>query len=680
MPPRVSARLKSRGADNPNPNGQNDTEASTKPHPVIERQGQTLEHNESSSIKDQPTTSGRGVLARQQNLHSDSVSQSQQFSGSPPLASERSSEHTYDDDASSQTRRPKPLKVQPKAARRRGDSEREALEREYAERHASHPNATGKGATVHLDQAPRRGRGGFENLGNRGNVRVQREYTASGVLGGATLKEKTPRAQRGGVSSRPGRRTNLLDEDAETSSTSKTPKRGPGRIKKEDTTAQADVSGEPVKKSTSKRTRKATVKPTTVVKVEDDELEHLSDEARWDDETATKLEIAQISLISDEESGDDEMPQSGFAAVNRRERSIRPPGFQLLPVRLERHDHVDRQIDVNTESSSLAAAELRKRAKKKEAEHGLTLQADEAAEVIHSAMGIGKESSKDSRGAGSKRQWKGVYDEHEDIDGTMAGIDYMDLDTEQATGGAGAEERSTEADHTLHDESKKPPRTQIRRPKLPGYQNSAPTMLSIEDDDDMTEAISIFKELHQDVSAIAGDTSSLKGNPARENKVFLMQLPAILPTLRDANKPAPKAKAERARSPTGNAPSSQNVASTVKPDPDSGTKPNPASLHIANAHDATTFAPTAGTVGELTVFQSGKIIASWGGLELDIIESQRSGFAQEILLHDYQRTTTKVKDESRWEEVIRCGEEAHSMGHVDAGYVAGPDLGTLMGL
>lgn len=677
MAPRNSARLKKKSGNTHQSDEARDLEEAPSIATPIQTPVQVPDLNDLLASK-------VSASSAQSNAHLQGPAQDARHAPSQPTLVSSPSNTAASDleivgDDPSQARRLKPLKVQPKAARRRAELEREALERKYAERHKGPSAGANRGATAQASLSSHRGRGTFENSSHWGSKRAPREYAASGVLGGTAPKEKMPRARRGGASGGSSRRTMLTDEDAEDSK-SKGRNHGPDRIKREDTNVQADEDGDVIM-SSPKRTRKSAAKQSNEVKIEDDRAGNLSDEARWDDESGPKLEIAQISLISDEESEEEAIRPSSFAAVNRRERSVRPSGFQLLPIRLERHEHMERQVGVNTDASSLASAELRKRAKKKEGQDGLSLPEKEAADIIQSTMAKSKGKAKDTDVDVSARPFKGVYDEDEGSDGFLEERDPMDLDTEQATAGAEAT-ISAEAGEAARDEERKPRRVRIRRPRKSGYQNSAPPFPVAEDDEDMAEAIGISKEVQQTSSNAQPNTSressELKGNPRREAKVFLMQLPAVMPALRDINKPPPKVKAESGKTPD-NAPSSQSRATSSKPDADASTKtPQPKTV-TTKTHDAKSFVPTPGNAGELVVFESGKMIASWGGLDLEIIESQRSGFAQEVLLHDFQSTMTKVENESRWEEVIRCGEEAYSMGHVDAGFVAAPDLVSLLG-
>ena len=636
-----------------------------------------------------------------------------------------------------QPARPKTLKFKPKSFIRRSQAERDALEKAESQRQSGKTNPRGtKGRP--MESGSRRGRGGvvLQASGVLGGDTVRQ--SGPGVRrgrGGASRRGGRGGSRGGGDS---GGVSAIADGEAEAGQNTapnetevvETSRRSSARVKKESKAkagteeGEVDQDGDTVMGTTASRRRGGKSSGKTKIKIKNED-EKLYDNGFNDDEGdfdgARRIPIAEISLISDDE--DEDMNMSVNARGKQRAHTPRPGAWQLFPVYPERHEHVERERAVNTDASSWTAAELRRKAKEKqEATGSLFLPDEEAAQVVQSTtQTASKRRQKDLEVIRDDRVWKGVY-EDEDVGPAVVikpepSEDPMIVDVVES------------AQQQPKEKPNKKPRTRSPRPstvesqrqvtrespssqliledhedsvshqqptkrlRKRGYQNVTPELFphSIEEDEDFAEVIRIWKEirgldrdadpsLQDDVSSSATLENNpseafndLKGDPTRRGNSYLIQLPPILPSLRDIDTPAPKPKTEqKAKTPPINP-----FNPSIKPDPDaSGSHKD---SHLSNSYSVTSMSPPAGYTGTFTVYTNGTMEADWGGLKLDVQQSQQAGSAQEVLLHDYDATTTKVEDEEKWEEVISCGRDAWAVGKIEGGFVAGPGWDSLLG-
>ncbi|KAL8859961.1 MAG: hypothetical protein Q9178_003510 [Gyalolechia marmorata] len=300
----------------------------------------------------------------------------------------------------------KRLKVQPRSAVRRSKEEREATERAEAERlHArlaasgtSSSLATGRGGVQRRGDA----RTGFGGASHQWQSERYAGSGAAGFLGGATPAED--KRQRDAVSrSRGGGRTTLLSGASRGTLYAKSgpevknetgAKKGTWKDKDGDTNMSGNdsVRGKPTR---VKREQRAFTQESS-----DDDLFELEDEGK-------KIDIERINLISDDEVSDG--LEEG--RTKERERSPRPSGSSFMrPIRIDRHEHEERTVSVNTEASSLTSAELRRRAKARgEAQGSLFLPGTPDPITDKATRGKGKGKGRDVEFVKNERKWQGVY-------------------------------------------------------------------------------------------------------------------------------------------------------------------------------------------------------------------------------------------------------------------------------
>lgn len=635
-----------------------------------------------------------------------------------------------------QPSRPKILKFKPKSFIRRSQAERDALGKAEAERQSGRTNTRNtRGRPV--DNGSRRGRGGvvLQASGVLGGDPVRE--SVPGVRRGRGGAGR--RGGRGGSRGGDGGDGSAVAEDDVEAEQNTAPKetavveprrRSSARVKKEGKAkagaeeAEVDQEGDTIMGATASRRRGGKSSGKTKIKIKNED-EKLYDYGLNDDEEdidgARRIPIAEISLISDDE--DDDMDLTENARGKQRAHTPRPGAWQLFPVYPERHEHVEREKAVNTDASSWTAAELRRKAKEKqEATGSLFLPDEEAAQVVHSTtQTASKRRQKDLEVIRDDRVWKGVY-EDEDVGPSVVikpepEEDPMLVDVVESSQQQPREKpnkkppsrsprpSTVESQRQVNRES---PSSQLiledhedhvshqqptKRLRKRGYQNVTPELFpqSIEEDEDFAEVIRIWKEIRGlDVDAdpsLQDDVSSsatldnhpneafmdLKGDPTRHGNSYLIQLPPVLPSLRDINTPAPKPKTEQ----KAKTPPSNPFNPSIKPDPDASDSHKDSRL--SNFYSVTSMNPPAGYTGTFTIYTNGTMEADLGGLKLDVQQSQQAGFAQEVLLHDYEATTTKVEDEEKWEEIISCGTDAWAVGKIEGGFVAGPGWDSLLG-
>ncbi|KAL9640805.1 MAG: hypothetical protein Q9164_000040 [Protoblastenia rupestris] len=635
--------------------------------------------------------------------------------------------------------RPKNLKFQPKTFLRRDKTERDRLEKAEAERQAARQG--GSSTSAHSRGAfSERGRGGYDGKGDLRRNRNEVSHQASGPLGGGVVKEKalpSSRSTRGGARGTVARDMSVEEMESIPAEMSTTRVKPEPIVKPE---AERGVEADVVRFSS--RPKNSATASKTKVKKEEDGAVYLSDDAEWDDDRAPKVDIQQINLISDDED-EDQVEPSEAAKGKQRERKPKTPTWQFRPVRLQRHEHVERHVGVNTDASSLTSAELRKRAKERQEADGPLFLSEGAADVISKLGSRERGKGRDLKFVRGRRKWKGVWQEDEDEDikfkeepveeGTnlihdnraeeeRPGSDVMEVDVEQATAGAkapatideevlpDADDDAVQANDARVFKDGALPQPVERGLKIKGFKNTDSILLADEEesegheDTDFADIIELWKKFHERdednaiVTAAAtsvkdlndgqnSEASDLKGDAYREQRPYLMQIPPIVPSLRDSTKPTSKIKTEDKHRATKPVPeSSANPFSTpIKSDPDIKDDPDAMTTepNIPNAYTVTTLQPPPGRIGTITMYDSGRMIADWGGTTLEVKrESHEAGFSQEVLLTEYESTMIKVEGKETWEETIKVGggtRKAWSVGNIEGGFVGGPDWGTLLG-
>ena len=617
--------------------------------------------------------------------------------------------------------KPTGLKFKPKSFIRRSKEEREAEEKAEAERRAARQAAEGTSSTNDRGgyHGRGRGRGGFGDMTRWKAERFNLSHEASGHLGGSTIQDGTRgRSRRGG-----GLRSGTLgsSEPISTHSTS--------RVKKESTVKpEKDKDGDVVMGSSTSKSKR------TKVKKEEQGPGYVSSDDELDSEEGERVNIEDISTINLVSSEDEDEEQQSRALKGKgRETTPRVPNSNLMPVRIQRQEHRERAVGVNTEASSLTPAELRHRAKARaDAEESLFLPQQDEANTSSVTRPKIKRKPRDVEFVRDERKWKGVYQEEDDKEGIvkiktepkdeedvvmtdkpMDGEEVEPISLEDINfAGASTQQGVKDRGHTLepqvsHEslgESVEADMSQTggRVPKIKGYHGLRPVYLEEEEEeDDILAEIAEMLLSKSDVSAEPSNpelASSMK-SPKEDSDsdmnnedtyfqkggreaVYLFQLPPVVPALRDISKAIPKSEDKKkskavspdlSRSSAPNNPFAAQIKDegSIKADPDE----LPHETAVSHAYTSDSFHSSGGRGGVVSVHAKGAMFATWGGMSLEITkENTGAMLAQELMMTEFESVVTKVEDESRWEEKINVGTRGWAMGQIRPGHVCVPEL------
>ena len=731
MPPKVKQRPK-RSARNTT-RERDSIEALSAPSPkeaVVnddnEVQGTSGNSEQTHALDTQPETS----TARDVSASTPSV-----VAGSPPprrsvqrlkSALPRSSPNPASNSNAPNGSEPRPngLKFKPKSFIRRSKEEREAEEKAEAERRAARQAAERTSSTsdrgAQYGRARGRGpRGGFGDMSRWKTERFNLSHEASGHLGGATIQDAMTSKNRRGGGVRSG--TSGPSESASTSRATKEPTVKP----------EKDKDGDVVMGSSASKPKR------TKVKKEDQGPSYISSEGELDSDGEKRVNIEDIStinLISSEDEEDDSAQQSHTSKGKRRDITPRVPGSHLMPVRIQRQEHVVRAVGVNTDASSLTSAELRRRAKNRaEAGGSLFLPEADEADVLSATKPKIKRKPKDVEFVRNERRWKGVYQDEDDREDLVRVKDEPNDDRDavmldKPMGDEEAEPISLEdmdlvntftqrtvkesnGNHntraSLKGPSEAPEADSLLQPgerlrRIKGYHSLRPIQISEEEEED-----DIFAEIAEIVllkSGIPIENSGPERSSSTEvpnddddldmdhedtyfqkdgkEEVYLFQLPPVVPSLRDISKVTLKSEdkkktkavpAEVPRSASNNPFSAQvKDEPNVKPDPD-------AILPTTAAYTSDSFHSTGGWGGILSIHANGSMLATWGGMSFEISkEGTGAELAQELMMTEFESAVTKVEDESRWDEKVDVGTKGWAMGQMHPGHVCIPEISDLL--
>ena len=359
------------------------------------------------------------------------------------------------------------MKFKPKPIIRRSKEEREAAEQAERERliarhHAvdadSSERERGRGRGGTDGRGGRRGRGGGafpldhgygfvggnKDRGGGAGATSRRggmdARIASGPLGGATVGVARRRGRWGGQGSgvEVGEEGAGVDDDDVVETAGGAAKRGKGKGKgavKEESSVKPEGGGKDGgvgagagKKGKRKRdsavvgagagVETVKAKGRAKVKKEEDAPTYISSEGEFDSDTAEKINIEAINLVSSEEEADDESgvevhTLSAVARGKQKDQEFakaaearKAKNWMNRPVHVQRLEHVERVIGVNTDASSLTSAELRRRAKERRDGEG-SLFIDEAEPESSSGLRKGRSKPKDVEFVRDERKWKG---------------------------------------------------------------------------------------------------------------------------------------------------------------------------------------------------------------------------------------------------------------------------------
>lgn len=561
------------------------------------------------------------------------------------------------------------LKFLPKSALRRSKEVRDAAERAEADRRQS------RLATEATPTAAAGYRGGLQSRGGRsvgrGTGRSVSDRIAggqaSGHLSGSTIGDDGARRQK---VTRAGLRSAASE-----------PSRSAARAKK-DINAHAEKEG-PRNISGSGSTRNRAFIKEEAWASSDDEPDFAE---------GPRVNIEHINLISDDESVKED-PQESSQHQGGLVRSDRKThGLNLKPVRVDRHEHVERAIGGSMDPSSLTSAELRRRAQQRQDTEGSLFIPDDNSETGLVKSARGKSKVKDVEFIRDERRWKGVYQDEEgsrepkikeeprEDDSRMA-VDHVEPITTLADsrspvigGGTGTDEISTDFDRsrvtvTKDSMASKPQPSKRLKVKEPVFQS--------EEDRQEWERIEkgreylrqVFGNLKPDPDRVAAssnaatedggtdpitDDSTNQPDP-KEGHVYLFQLAPTLPRLLtpSQNETRLKTQAERKKTDAAQSSSSSSqpskTSTSTKPwhDPEDRLSDRRRTDPL-DAATPTNPLRTPGKVGTLRLYDSGRVKVEWGHggeTSMELRKGFLSTMLQEVVISNLAEPLGAVKVE-----------------------------------
>ncbi|KAI4227824.1 MAG: hypothetical protein L6R36_002118 [Xanthoria steineri] len=466
----------------------------------------------------------------------------------------------------------KRLKVQPKSAVRRSKEEREATEKAEAERLQARLAASVTSSSLNASRGGTHSRGTARGgLGGTSRQWQSERYATSGAagfLGGATPAEDKRKREVASKSRGGGRGTMLTGLSRETDDVKSSP-----RVKKETGAKKGkmkDKDGDIVMGgNVSDKVKSAKVKKeqgTSAHESSDDDFFDLEDEGK-------RIDIERINLVSEDEVSDEPSKGKGKA----REWIPKPPGISFMrPIRIDRHDHEERTVSVNTEASSLTSAELRKRAKARgQAQGSLFLPETLGPIEDRPTRGEGNARGRDVEFVRDERKWQGVYQDEDDNSNYQVKQEPKDDDNDVELDDPSLSSQTVTLDMLRHDDTSRleedaaPVRPQPltkspstgpqpkRRSKAPGgkaMRRRKPVLQTEEDHQEWQrykrdillladhlrmpdhDNQSRDLEVDSDGDAKLTDVDGATIRDRKHNTVFLFQLPPTLPNIEDPQK------------------------------------------------------------------------------------------------------------------------------------------------
>lgn len=384
---------------------------------------QQINPREAETISSQPNDTSQATVARTLGASSLPRKPVERLASlhSPYISS--TNERTMQ--AIPSTSRPASLRFQPKSYTRRSKEEREAAERAEAERRQASLGSTDTS------------RGGFVGRGRgRGHVLVHstrdERLTGSGATGHLGAKAAGPepsKYRRGGRSGiNPGPRSREIQDDGAPTGAGIESNGKDLAVKAEKDRDGDVVMGAMKSRATDSLFSEAGRKPggrkigraqgggrSGKIKEEPQIPESpWSDDEEVEKEEGRRIDIEEINLISDQEADTEGFPNED---AKGKERRVTPRQHQMSfkPIRLDRKEHKERAVGVNTDASSLTSAELRRRAQEGRAAQG-SLFLDDEELVVSTTKSKARGKARDVEFVRDERKWKGVYQDDDDSD------------------------------------------------------------------------------------------------------------------------------------------------------------------------------------------------------------------------------------------------------------------------
>ncbi|KAF5846390.1 hypothetical protein GGP41_003831 [Bipolaris sorokiniana] len=370
-----------------------------------------------------------------------------------------------------------------------------------------------------------------------------------------------------------------------------------------------------------------------------------------DDENDINLPRKDIDLI--EISSDEDEANDKSVPTQR-------PARTALPVRIGRKEHQERTFGINTEASSEASAKILEQAES--SGQSLTTAATDQA-----SRGS-KAKSKDVEITGSRKQFKGVWNDPEDSDvavKTEPTSDDENMADAEQVGLSNAPAQPVEKEEPQSPDAE-------RKPKIKRKSIAEPILQTDEDRAEWARFQSNLRHIRAELGpeevppvdgtgdvAMADAGSAEKRPTVRDNNVYLFQIPPLMP---EVEPPSVKKEASDAQPPPPPVQASGKADAKVKVEEGSFSDPN------AKTKEGVRFG--SGLVGKLRVHKSGRTTLDWGGTSFELTPGNRSNFLQEV-------ASVEIRPENQRAAPEDAG-DAISLGRVKGKFVVVPNWAKML--
>ncbi|KAF2425755.1 hypothetical protein EJ08DRAFT_652050 [Tothia fuscella] len=309
----------------------------------------------------------------------------------------------------------------------------------------------------------------------------------------------------------------------------------------------------------------------------------------------------------------------GAPSTSRTTRRFNSPA--QAPIRINRNEHRDRAPHVNPEGSE-------NRAKPQPTNE----DDDDAMELDPPAPSVkkGKQKAGDVELVGSSRRWRGVYEDEHDFVHVKEEPDDNAIEPPTSIGKS-ARRKSEESKPRRHHRAsfKTPPaHLQTAEEKAEFFRHEIDLGLLIDE-------LSNIGPTPETTAAEAGTSTAETARDQKEDRVYLFQLPPVVPnlfiptpiTIKDEPREGPQTEEQSTAANNDQAQPNSTTDATnppIKIEDDSKSTGAKKPKHLPEL--------TSGLAGKLRVHRSGKVTLNWGGTSLQVNKGMDSNFLQDIVL------------------------------------------------
>ncbi|KAA8648225.1 hypothetical protein EYZ11_009158 [Aspergillus tanneri] len=396
-------------------------------------------------------------------------------------------------------------------------------------------------------------------------------------------------------------------------------------------------------------------------------------------DTEVRISIDQINLDGDEDESNEVVVDKKGKAVVKHVDSHGEKG--LRPIRVERHEHEERVVSVNMESSSSKSAELRQQAQAKTTEDNALFVPEDGAASQETESRVKQEPTD-----GEDQAMEDVAPHQDEAVTTDDGL--LPVQKVKVRRNLGSREAST-----VHET---PTPTPAPIPVVKDPKSLLRTKEDVEEYDRHINDLEMIKDLlwreekepgaekssgpdtiatatdqEKDDAEDEGEDESTKDKLA--GQLFLMQFPPMTPNLIVPGEGGEDVDAEAAN--TSQHAAAENTALNGR-----GIKREDGVEVLDGADDITTSQRSkivtasdwqlpAGRVGKLNVHASGRVSMEWGGISFELDRATAVDFLQEALIvSENNEDDVEVPEENKvW-----------AMGQLSGKFTVSPDWGKML--